>query len=428
MAGADKRGGRPRPGSVHPCAPVRAFNTHGFREDESRWTLVKAAQEPIGIRDLVLDNGSTRVSFEVPGSEEQQASHHVYARVGESWEPVTSRTYGDYTYWVSTVSTPPHSMTITRFGEDAIEAAYAFEHYTDVGNLGRIGLVKKVALLRCIPGEMVRFESNPKNPSGEREVGIGTMLPIAFNDFVAAVFPHTGRTQGMASWMQQGAFWAAALEPGTQILRVLSTYRDPVIRVYQFAPDHMGMVNANVYEQGPDDGERYGAFVGAVRYDATNVILEAEKYLSGYGTLVVSHPRASGATFVHTNLGWTASYPIEVPETGVYDVWLRYFGIDTPVLPTLDGEPADPLVLPSTNNDFSLARLLKDVPLHAGVKHELTTRSHDGYLSHDALFVLPVGKARALAEDVRRALLTGEASPWPAGERPKNTPPQKRDK
>mgnify|MGYP000991681245 CR=1 FL=1 len=206
------------------CPPVRVYDTHGQLDDEEQWTEVTAAPaSATDVRDLVIDNGFVRLTYEYL-NDEQQGSHSLYLHQDGDLSRVTSSYYGDYTYWVTTVSEPAISAVVTRLAPELAEITYVFDHEPNMPWVTSMTLTKRVALQQCEPGMFVKFEGDPVNVPGEREFGIGQATRMSFSDFALGLHPTVGRHVNMGLLASTDAVWAAAIGEDA-IRRVLALTR-----------------------------------------------------------------------------------------------------------------------------------------------------------------------------------------------------------
>jgi hypothetical protein len=373
------------------CSPVRIFDTHG-QADEAEWTEVsELGAEPSDVRHLVLDNGIVRATYEYL-NDYQEGSHTLRLWTGVEWARATSSWYGDYTYWVSSITEPATTATVTRLDNNIAEVTYVFEH----GPADGAELVKRVALRRCTSGMFVELRGTPAEAPGEREFGIGEALPLAFSERAAALHPLAGRhvNLGLLAGDEDTA-WAAAMG-SDRILRVLSLSRPMMTLSYQFDRAHYGRVVVNQFLDGNED-DRYQAFLGAYNYDSSTATIEAE---TGHG-YVRGDDAASGGLFATVYGGNWTSFDLSVPSDGEYSVWLRMRAPIAPeVVLDIDGDEA--VFFPGARDEFAL-ELLGEIELEAGL-HSLTLSPLTGAVDLDAVLVLPVGMARELADGARQRM------------------------
>ena len=373
------------------CPPVVLYDTHGS-SDESTWTEIDTlGYQPANVRDLVLDNGLTRVTYEFL-NDNQQGSHSVYLRHEGNLTRLTSPWYGDYTYWVSTIVEPAISAEASRVGDDLIEITYAFDHAPTAPWVDSVSLTKRVALARCQPGMFVKFEGDPINVPGEREFGIGRATPINFSEASLGVHPIAQRhvNMGLMTTEPGQPAWAAGLDPDG-FMRVLALVRPMITLSYQFDPAHQGRVVVNQFEEAATEGD-YQAFLGGRPFDTEGMFVEGES-AGGY---VFSDTDASDGEYQWLPFGNATEFSFSVAEDGVYALWLRARSAVTPEIElTLDGESWT--VMNGLSEAFWPNRL-GDVTLTAGT-HTLRVHALSANLDLDYLAVVPNGLARDLALD-----------------------------
>lgn len=380
------------------CLPVTLWDTHGDLSDETNWTPVKSLIDvpSVSVRDLVIDNGIARVTYE-PVAEQQQGGHSLYVRPapGHEWSRVTHPFYGDYMYWVSPITEPAYSVQVTALSDERVELAFDFHHAPIFMNAPEVKIRKRVAVQSCHSGMFVGIETDPVNVEGERELG-GLLSRVSFSPVAAALHPEDNAAVNMGI-AASDSHWAATVGYD-DLLRVLALPRGMPTYSYQFDPSHPGILNVwKFFEQSPPvKNERYQIFIGGVQYDGSQVIVEAES------CLWCGHYRegedASEGAYVQLDSGWEINPEISVSEAGTYSIWLRSKTeeiIGTEISVALDG--AEPIVVmghPSSN--FSLSHI-GDIQVEAG-SHELNLSVLSGKLAADALLFVPSQRAGELAD------------------------------
>lgn len=371
------------------CEPVRVFDTHGS-DDEELWTEVSATAPyaPANVRDLVLDNGLVRVTYEFL-NEDQEGSHSLYLHRENGLARVTSNWYGDYTYWVSTITDPATSATITQNSGGLAEVAYVFDHSPDAPWVQDMQLVKSVALRSCHAGMFVKFAGSPSNVPGEREFGIGEGLPLNFSGQAVGLHPFDGRHVNLGLFAGDAHLpWAAGLG-NDGILRTLVLRRPMATLAYQFDPNQYGRVVVNQFVEEPGDG--YQAFLGAEEFEPADLaVIEAE----GDAGHIAEDPSASGGLFRTINPDTEIEFEIDIPLTGTYALWLRSRSYYAAEVQVGVGE-ATWTTLYHAKPDFA-PDPLGELLLGAG-SHRVRVHTHTTTLDVDALIIVPVGRARETA-------------------------------
>jgi hypothetical protein len=272
---------------------VRILDRRGS-DDPARWVPVRGARHAFAsVRDVVLESAAARVTYERLNLVEQAGSHSLYVRRGKEWVRLTSPEYGDYTYWVSTVVAPAVAAFVDP-GPNLARARFIYRH-------AGAFLEKTIALDRCSPGMFVRLRSDPANPVGEREIGVGRPLPVAFSKAALAVHPAANQHVFMNLAATAPPYWAAAVWPEQRLLAMIVLARPLATYSYQFDPRQFGYLTVNQLTEHPEDAG-FQAFLGAVPFDADV-------------TVAVSAAKDG-----------VASAAMVAPADGEYAVWLRGTG------------------------------------------------------------------------------------------------------
>ena len=387
---------------AEPCPDVRAFDTHGFPNDEGAWTEILAADHIVeNVRDIVLDNGIARATYEYL-NDDQEGSHSLFLPDDSGqWRRMTSGWYGDYSYWISSILDQAASAEITRFSPTGMEVTYSFDHYPAYF-VDYVRLVKRVALYSCQPGMFIKFESDPMNPPGEREIGLGLALPLAFSERGMALHPLAGRHLNLGMLVYPTVpYWSGAVGLDDGFLHVLALSRPFIALSYQFDPAHLGRVTVNDISEDLASGESYQAFIGAARYDSTGAMVEAEN--AGNGGPTLQDASASAGAFLYLARDNQTSQSLPVPVAGHYAVWARYRAPLAATVRVLIGGQQR-IVFDQTEADFAFVQLYDDVYLLAG-EQTLQMLAMDAAVDLDVIFLVPFGLARDLALGATPVLL-----------------------
>lgn len=210
------------------------------------------------VRGIEIVNGLGRATYEDINAG-QQGSHSYYLGAGR----VTGPTFGDYSYWISTITAAAVEAWVVVATTDFVEVAFRFEH-------GAITLVKRVGMKRGLAGMFVGWRSYPAPSSGERETGLGALVSRSFaSTGVVVEHPAAGaNVDFVMSGQTSGPWWFAGIPthaPGVVTFMALAA---PYYSLsYQFDVGQEGYPTINQLTQ---DGEYFQVFWGALRSSATD--------------------------------------------------------------------------------------------------------------------------------------------------------------
>lgn len=296
---------------------LKVYDTHGY-VDESTWSTVASLSYVFASpRHIVLESNLSRVTYETLTTG-QNGAHSVYIKSGVAWVPVTGP-YGDYTYWVSSVATEPINVVLLDIGPEKVSARWTWAHTTGT-------LQKTVAIYPDIPGAFYLYHSDPINPPGEREIGLGGTFAVVFSPIALGLHPIAGQHVNLQIAQEQPPYWAAAFQVGTPVLKILSLSRPIETMSYQFSADQGGYPTVHWLDEQSVIPEQYQAFIGGVIYPATKIVWEYDEDRNVSPLEVLSDTSASGQLYVKLTPSTIVSRPLtfSVPQDGTYTVWMRY--------------------------------------------------------------------------------------------------------
>jgi hypothetical protein len=392
---------------------VRLYDTHGVN-NEAAWTLVEdSAYQFSDVRNVVIQNDLARVTYEHL-NDAMQGSHSLYLRRNETWKRLTGPTYGDYTYWATTVTETADSVEITELDSNLIAAKFHILHVVnDVAHDNfQVSIEKTVAIHRCYPGMFLGFHTNPDNIIGEREIGFGTSTELAVSKSTLALHPIAGGHVDLRIDQGTAPHWVVGLhgEVGVRgdddtLIRYLFLNRPLETNSYQFSPEKWGIVTVHFIDEQTRVPERFHAFIGGMNYPVES-LFELEDAASA----PVANANASGGSQATLLVGDALQIAVTAPQSGSYSLWLRYGSVD-PRLIQLEVDAGASAIALDAQSGFAAVKLGSPIFLNEG-NHTLTLRSLDGTLDADALALVPFGENPMFPEELGASIapiLAGEA-------------------
>ncbi len=381
--------------------PVLIYDRHGS-PDPARWEVVRTRDHAFAsVRDVVLENDLARATYE-PVSDAMPASHTLYFWTGNAWGRITGEAYGDYMYWLNGFAKPAVSVELTVLGPNLSEARFRYEHRVDIYIYHfDVVLLKSVAVNRCAPGMFVRFESDPKNPTGEREFGVGEPRPLSFSKAVLALHPIARQHVNLAIGSTAAPYWGVTLSPWKPT-SIIVLNRPIEISSYEFHPSEYGWLTVHFVDEQDVVPERYQAFLGGSTFDGSHAIVELEDAADSV-IEVSADANASGGQLLELPADTEVTLPFITPTSGTYSIWLRYCSdAASGVQLTIDGVP-QAVELPATPalvNHLAIPI----IALEAG-DHGVAVQS-DRAVGLDAMVVLPLDGDDSFPEAIARSVHT----------------------
>jgi hypothetical protein len=373
---------------------VNLYDTRGF-QDCQKWKRVEGKNYTfMNPEHIVFENSYFRVTYPIL-REDQQAGHSYFVKVRDEWMRITSSEYGDYTYFVDSILKPPENITIVKNTSEEVTLVFTYNHKNYRADTvlkwayhGDITLTKTMSLKKGYPGVFVKLQSIPVNPFGEREIGFGVNSPLVFSEGIIAQHPaviyHVDLEMEKAH-----RHYAVSLPLSNSFYRLLVLSRAMKTYSYQFEPLGGGKLVVNQLIE--SDRDTYQAFLGAVPFDSSHSLVEAET-LQNIETAIGGHERASGGKFlkmkgseVHQSL-----VPLNIPSPGSYRLALRFRNkADVARLSVqIDQQTQMSFQVPKSNG-FEYCIISDQYHFSSG-EHTLVIQLESGELELDCVVVLPV--------------------------------------
>jgi len=190
------------------------------------------------VRDIVLQNGLVKVTYEAKTPDAEKGAHTLYRWDGSVYTRAMSTQYGDWTYFAVAFTVIADRATVIEAGPDAVEVAFQWDAldmtaynsggpaalgpadeavYTSGGVQKKIATTKLIKTIRVVRGREGYFTgyhsiprvgpqllptNNKESAAGEREFGTGGGNRVFFTSAgVQCLHPDHG---DQAGWAGQG--------------------------------------------------------------------------------------------------------------------------------------------------------------------------------------------------------------------------------
>lgn len=150
---------------------------------------VKNKEFRLGPTDTIeITNGLIKAIYPFPNTgPSHQAAWNHYLKTDETWLLTNAKLYGDYNYFVDNFRNFPYEVKIETLSDEEVTISTSFhqknwreEDALAYFHKGEILVKKTVKVKKDISGVFVKFESEPKNPFGERELGFGKGFELIY--------------------------------------------------------------------------------------------------------------------------------------------------------------------------------------------------------------------------------------------------------
>lgn len=318
---------------------AKIYYTNGS-SNENDWKQVKSRDFAIeNPQYLIVENEYIRIAYEKHQDKMEQAGIHTWYLKNScgKFMRITNAFYGDYTYYVDTVTNPPTSAKIVSVSPKKVIVDFYYDNHTvrdregmPPESVGARPFVKRIEIDSGLPGAYLNFISPDPNPSGEREFGLGMGGHIYYgvaDDWVWDLMtdPGTQKTPSSPYYLgfpdkgQYQEFYYSFLAAPEDV------NDDMQISMYKFNSMWGGPV-INRFQEKPASK---GVFLGAVPYQG-QFVQEAEFLYYENGRTVENSKGARNRTALslETN-GKINLFPKDTFSPGLYKIALRASGQDT---------------------------------------------------------------------------------------------------
>jgi hypothetical protein len=372
---------------------VAIFDTSGS-EDPRRWVEV-TRPGTFRAENLVLQNGRVRIRY-LAGTRvtEQRGSHAWFVKNGDSYLEVTSPYYGDYSYFVNTITQPPAMAEVRELSPTKATVDYLFASHEIPdppvwagARPGALPFVKRFTILDDMPGAFVKYISSPANPSGERELGMGMMNETSIGatplELWDADSGDESKPMSDASYVlgfpREGSFTPSHAERKYYV--IMANVRGSSPYMYNLGIEAFGGPIVRFAKQQSE----IGVFMGVVPY-SNDVVFNAE-HLTLSDALPLPDPAARNGTAV--SMAYMSRLDMVVPRTfatGSYDISVRYKATLYSRLSVSDGFNSFVTYLDATDS-YVTRRVASGITLAANLP--LTLTLHFGSADVDCIYIIP---------------------------------------
>lgn len=161
---------------------VMIYDTNGS-EEEDKWIAITGINQPISSpENILIQNGLIRIVYnKYANNIEQLGSHSWYLKnQNNQYEKITDSHYGDYVYYVNSITTSPTKASLIEVSADKVIVDFYFENHTAKHIAKKDGIVegkrpfiKRIEMDSNMYGAYLNYISDDPDPTGEREFSLG---------------------------------------------------------------------------------------------------------------------------------------------------------------------------------------------------------------------------------------------------------------